>query len=364
MRILGADSFVGKPTSISSIPVNALMNHDICIVRIENGDDSYIPAIYFLEYVFNDGNPENIPYIVVPLDNTIGFGDDDGGRWKLKNIFVYQINAVNIITNRIISEIPGIPILIGDTFTVTSNGITVDGQVVINSEPTEPPLVVNSSVMVENLNAEFISGQNIDNFIRNYNFDVAIDNGVTELDVYFPHSVVAPPHYTVLVDICNTVDPDPSIYSYIITRKEQTYFTIRFSGIIDSANYTLHYLVIGEIVSPYVPPTVPESGSAGMLWFNVSSNTDAVSGRGYFVDTSSNLVNITLPSNTEVTVGDRIEIVDHYKTFSTNNCIIQRNGHLIMGLPENFICDVDNTSIVMIYSGLTFGWSIVGYTTE
>jgi len=362
MRILGADSFVGRTTSINAIPVSVLKDDDLCVVKIEAGNIDYIPAIYFLEYITNDGSPENVPYVVIPLDNLDD--GDDGGRWKLKDIFVSSIHADSIHTNSIISSIPGIPITIGDSFSVTSDGVVVDGQVTINSDPLDPPMIVNSDVMVENLNAEFINGEGIKSFIRNYNFDVTIDNGVTEQDIYFAHNVVAPPHYTVLVDICNTVDPNPSIYSHIIVKKEQDYFTIRFSGIIDSANYTIHYLVIGEIASPYLPPTIPESGSAGMMWFNIAVDTNAFGGRGYFVNTSVIPISITLPLPTEVTVGDIIEVVDHYGTFSTNNCTIVRNGNLIMGTPEDFICDVDKTTIVMIYSGLTKGWKIVDYNIE
>lgn len=360
MRILGADSFVGKTTSINAIPVNVLRQHDLCLVKIPTGDVDYIPAIYFLEYVTNDGNAENIPYVVIPLDNLDG--GDDGGRWKLKDIFMNKLHAGSIVTNSILSEIPGVPITIGDTFTVSPSGIIVDGQVVINSEVTEPPLIVNSQVMVENLNAEFINGEGVDSFIRNYNFDVAIPNGVTEFDVYFAHTVVTPPHYTVFIDICNTVDPDPSIYSFIIVRKEQDYFTIRFSGIIDSANYTLHYLVIGEIASPYLPPTPIESGSGGITWVNITNDTDAVAGAGYFVSTTLDPVILTLPG--VAAIGDTIEVVDYNGTFATNNCIISRNGHKIMGVAENFACDVDKLCIIMIYSGLTYGWRITDYTVK
>jgi hypothetical protein len=247
MRILGADSFVGKTTSINAIPVNVLRHHDLCIVKIEAGSVDYTPAIYFYEYTTNDGNPENIPYVVTPLDNLDG--GDDGGRWKLKDIFVNSFHSGSIYTNNILSEVPGVPITIGDSFTVTSDGISVDGQVTINSSLTDPPLVVNSRVMVENLNAEFVGGEGTNSFVRSYNFDTAIPNGVTEFDVYFSHEVVSPPHYTVFVDICNIIDPNPSMYGYTIVKKEQDFFTIRFSGIIDSSNYVLHYLVMGLISS-------------------------------------------------------------------------------------------------------------------
>ena len=84
-------------------------------------------------------------------------------------------------------------------------------------------------------------------------------NGVDEVTVYMTHSLVAPPHYSVMIDICNLVDDEPSIYSFIITEKKPDYFKVRFSGIIDSENYTLHYFVIGEADPPIDPP-IPSGG--------------------------------------------------------------------------------------------------------
>jgi len=359
MRILGADSFIGRTTSINSIPVNVLKLHDLCIVKIEPDNVNYIPAIYFFEYITNDGSAEDMPYVIIPLDN---IESDDGGRWKLKDIFVNEFHANSISTNTILSEIPGVPITIGDSFTLTSDGIIVDGQVSINSALTEPPLIVNSSVMVENLNAEFVGGESVSSFIRSYNFDTAIPNGVDEFDVYFSHEVVNPPHYTVFVDICNTVDPNPSIYGFTIVKKEQEYFKIRFSGIIDSANYTLHYLVIGQISDTYVPPAIPNPGNSGVIWDTITTDTNAMAGYGYFVNTEVHYILLNLPANPNL--GDRIEVVDHMSTFSTHNCKIMGNGEKIMGLMEDFICDVDNLSLVMIYSGLTFGWRIIDYTIK
>ena len=357
MRILGADSFVGKTTSINAIPVNVLKQYDLCIVKIQSGNIDYVPAVYFLEYTTNDGNTENIPYVITPTDNLDG--GDDGGRWKLKDIFVNRLHAGSITTNSILSNIVGVPITIGDTFTVSPSGIMVDGQMKIHGDPTKPPMVVNSQVMVDNLNAEFIGGERFSSFLRNYNFSTGIPNGVREFDVYFAHNVVSPPDYSVFIDICNTTDPNPSIYNYIITKKEQAYFTIRFSGIIDTANYILHYLIAGEIASPYEPPVTPEVVS-GVIWNNIISDTNAASGNGYFVDTTIGPVVITLPLNPNF--GDRIDIVDYIGGFSINNCTVARNGQKIMGLAENFICDVDRLCIVMIYSGLTFGWRIIDYT--
>ena len=359
MRILGADSFVGRTTSINAIPVNVLKHHDLCIAKIEDGNVDYIPAVYFLEYITNDGNAENIPYVIVPLDNQDG--SDDGGRWKLKNIFVKTLHTESIYTNAILAEFPGVPITIGDTFTVAPSGVIVDGQVTVTSELTVPPFIVNSPVLVNNLNAEFICGEGTNSFLRNYNFQTLIPSGVSELDVYFAHNVLSPPSYSVFIDICNTSDTSPSIYGYVITKKEQGFFTIKFSGIIDSPNYVLHYFITGEVATPYTPPISPQPGSGAINWNSVTFDVTMVPNNGYLVNTSVDVITLKLPLSPAF--GTRVDVADSFGTFATNNCIINRNGEKIMGLLEDFVCDLNKLYVSMVYFGTTNGWRIVDYIT-
>lgn len=261
MRILGADSLTGKDTSINAIPVNVLKPLDLCIVKTTDPD---VPAaVMFYDYIVDHGGEENLPYVVNPLDNqdeNIQTGEVVGSsRWVLREIYTSKLSAGSIVTNTIVPEISGAPITVGDDLTIHDHGVTVDGQVTINSEWHEPPMIVNSTVMVENLNAQYLNGHGYEHLLLNDNNEVAIPNGVDELDVYMTHDMVSPPHYSVMIDICNIVDPDPSIYSFIITNKQQDHFTVRFSGIIDSENYTLHYFMIGE-ASPPIDPPIPSGG--------------------------------------------------------------------------------------------------------
>ena len=57
----------------------------------------------------------------------------------------------------------------------------------------------------------------------------------------------------------------------------------------------------------------------------VTSNTTMVAGRGYFVDTSSAAITMTLPSS--ATRGDEVHIIDYGATADTNNITIGRNSH-------------------------------------
>lgn len=51
--------------------------------------------------------------------------------------------------------------------------------------------------------------------------------------------------YSVFCTITNLDDDNPASYAYIITSQTWTEFTVRFSGIIDSANYKLNWLIVG-----------------------------------------------------------------------------------------------------------------------
>jgi len=50
-------------------------------------------------------------------------------------------------------------------------------------------------------------------------------------------------NYSVLTQLVNEVDLEPSLYVSIVTEKLTTGFTILFSGFIDSDNYELDWTV-------------------------------------------------------------------------------------------------------------------------
>jgi len=65
------------------------------------------------------------------------------------------------------------------------------------------------------------------------------------------------------------------------------------------------------------------TGSAS--WDTTVKTTDftAVAGIGYFVDTTSGEIDVTLPAGS---AGDVIAVSDYARNFQTNNCILIRNG--------------------------------------
>jgi hypothetical protein len=105
-------------------------------------------------------------------------------------------------------------------------------------------------------------------------------------------------------------------------------------------------------------------GSIAIDWQAVitadgSTSTNAVSGQGYFIDTTSAAHIITLPSSPSI--GDSIAIKDYAGTFGTNALTISRNGSNIQGAGNNSELSTNRASVILVYVDSTKGWI---YTKE
>jgi hypothetical protein len=88
----------------------------------------------------------------------------------------------------------------------------------------------------------------------------------------------------------------------------------------------------------------------------------AVSGEGYFINTTSGAITLTLPSSPSV--GDIVAIKDYANTFDTNNLTIDRNGSNISGDATNPIVSTEGQSLTLVYGDATKGWQSVAASTE
>ena len=91
----------------------------------------------------------------------------------------------------------------------------------------------------------------------------------------------------------------------------------------------------------------------------VTSNTTMVSGKGYFVNTTSGAITMTLPASPSA--GDYVAIKDYAATFQTNSCTIGRNSSNIQGNANDSLLDTTRASVVLVYADSTKGWL---YTNE
>jgi len=85
-----------------------------------------------------------------------------------------------------------------------------------------------------------------------------------------------------------------------------------------------------------------------------TGNFTGVSGNGYFVNTTSGAITVTLPSSPSA--GDVVAVADYANTFDTNNVTIARNGSNIEGQAGDFKAAIEGLSILLIYVDSTKGW--------
>ena len=102
-------------------------------------------------------------------------------------------------------------------------------------------------------------------------------------------------------------------------------------------------------------------GSTGEVSWNTTKITadpgNAVSGVGYFTDTSGGAFNVTLPSSPSA--GNVVAVADYANTWDTNNLTIARNGSNIEGDASDFVCNTEGASITFVYVDATKGWITV-----
>jgi hypothetical protein len=101
-------------------------------------------------------------------------------------------------------------------------------------------------------------------------------------------------------------------------------------------------------------------GPTGAVSWNTTKITadpnPAVTGVGYFADTTSAAFTITLPSSPSA--GAVVGIADYANTFATNNITVDRNGSNIGGVAENSILAVNGVSVTFVYVDATQGWIV------
>jgi hypothetical protein len=96
--------------------------------------------------------------------------------------------------------------------------------------------------------------------------------------------------------------------------------------------------------------------SAGLAWQTIvtAATLTAVSGRGYWINTTSNACTVTLPAS--ATNGDTIIFADYARTWGTNALTLNRNGNTFQGGTSNPVYSTSGQSITLVYSGATNGW--------
>jgi len=90
----------------------------------------------------------------------------------------------------------------------------------------------------------------------------------------------------------------------------------------------------------------------------------AVSGNGYFVNTTSSAITLTLPASPSA--GDIVAFKDYAFTFATNNLTVDGNGSPIGGVDGTILptYSTNGTSKTFIYVDGTKGWLVTNESTD
>ena len=113
----------------------------------------------------------------------------------------------------------------------------------------------------------------------------------------------------------------------------------------------------GATVSLAAGATQTGFGRTGTVDWDTTPKTGtftAVSGVGYFVDTSSGVSTANLPAGV---AGAIVSFADYTRTFQTNNLTITPNGsEKIGGVAANFVAQTEGQAITLVYVDGTEGW--------
>ena len=105
-------------------------------------------------------------------------------------------------------------------------------------------------------------------------------------------------------------------------------------------------------------------GGVGTDWQSTiqTTNFTAASGKGYFVDTTSGSITITLPAGV---VGAQISIQDYAGTFDTNNAVLNANGtEKIQGDTVAGQITTKNATTTLVYQDSVKGWTAQNITPQ
>ena len=100
---------------------------------------------------------------------------------------------------------------------------------------------------------------------------------------------------------------------------------------------------------------IPDSTGGGISWESTVKTADftATAGEGYFVNTTSSAITVTMPSSPSA--GDEVSLVDYAGTADTNNITITSSNN-INGSSDDLLINYERGGVSMVYVDATQGW--------
>jgi len=128
-------------------------------------------------------------------------------------------------------------------------------------------------------------------------------------------------------------------------------YTITWPGAVATSNDQILTSTTAGVLS-----WVDNSGGTSWQAVETGATMTAVAGNGYFIDTTSNVCNVTLPAGV---LGDEVSLVDYAGTFDSNTLTVTPgSGERIQGGSADAVLtnSTERSAFTLVYSGATQGW--------
>jgi len=139
---------------------------------------------------------------------------------------------------------------------------------------------------------------------------------------------------------------------------------IEVNAIEPQSGTTLTIGASGDTVTLAAGASQSGFGRSGSVNWDTTPKTTtpvtAVSGNGYFINTTSIAITVNLPSTPAA--GDIVAIADYANTSATNNITVGRNGFKIDGEAIDAKIKINGQVYTLVYVDATEGWKTVGQT--
>ena len=119
-------------------------------------------------------------------------------------------------------------------------------------------------------------------------------------------------------------------------------------GTFNVASVAASAITSGTIAEARLP-----ASALGAVWESKSNDFTAEARKNYFCDTSSNDIDVTLPTGT---IGDTIRFLDVSGTFDTNDLTILYGSSKIQGASANLDVSTERAGFALVYYNSTQGW--------
>jgi len=137
------------------------------------------------------------------------------------------------------------------------------------------------------------------------------------------------------------------------------------SNIVNKCGTDITLGASGDTISLAAGASQTGFGRTGTVDWDTTAKTasfTAVSGNGYFVNTTSGAVTVTLPAGS---AGDIVSLKDYANTWDTNNVTVTPNGtDKINGNNGSATLNTEDQSVTLVYVDSTKGWRAVQDSTS